>query len=81
MTLFYVVNEHAPDECEPMENIVDRLPPLVRGKDFYCTCAAGVHGFVMYLEGDTAEEIMQGLPADWRRGTRAIPVDLFKLPS
>ena len=81
MQLFYVVNEHTPEECTAMEDDVDRLPPLVRGQDFYCTCPAGVHGFVMYLEGDTSEEIIQGLPADWRRGTRAIPVELFKLPS
>ena len=81
MSLYYVVNEHTPDECEPMEDTIESLPPLVRGKDFFCTCPAGVHGFTMYLEGETSEEIIQGLPAGWRKGTRAIPVDVFKLPS
>ncbi len=80
MPLFYVTNEHTPEECDPMEPSMERLPPLVRGQDFYCTCPAGVHGFVMFLEGDTAADIMEGLPAEWRKGTRAIEVDLMKLP-
>jgi hypothetical protein len=80
MGLFYVVNEHSLDECDPMEDVMERLPPLVRGKDFYCTCPAGVHGYVMYLEGDTAEDVIAGIPPEWRKGTRAIPVEVFKLP-
>lgn len=80
MGLFSVVNEHSVEDCEPMEDVMERLPPLVRGKDFYCTCPAGVHGYVMYLEGDTAEEVIAGLPPEWRKGTRAIPVEVFKLP-
>lgn len=80
MSLFYVVNEHSAEDCEPMEDVMERLPALVRGKDFYCTCPAGVHGYVMYLEGDTSEEIISGLPPEWRKGTRAIPVEVFKLP-
>lgn len=80
MALFQVVNQHSLEECEPMEDVIDQLPPLVRGKDFYCTCPAGVHGFVMYLEGETAEEVIGGLPTSWRKGTRAVPVEVFKLP-
>jgi hypothetical protein len=80
MGLFYVVNRHGLEDCDPMEDVMDRLPPLVRGADFYCTCPAGEHGFVMYLEGDTAEEIIEGIPPEWRKGTRAVPVEVFKLP-
>lgn len=80
MGLFYVVNEHSLAECDSMEGVMENLPPLVRGKDFYCTCPAGIHGYVMYLEGETAEEVMAGIPPEWRKGTRAIPVEVFKLP-
>lgn len=80
MGLHYVVNTHPAEECEPMEPAMDRLTPMVKGKDFFCTCPAGVHGFVMFLEAGSAEDVMQGLPAAWRKGTRAIPCEVFKLP-
>ena len=79
MQRYLVVNSHTAEECEPMETAMYHLPAHLEGKDFLCTCPEGPHAFYMVVEGDTAEEVIAGLPPEWRRGTMAYPVEIFQL--
>jgi hypothetical protein len=79
MGSYIVVNSHTPEECEPMEVVISHLPEPLRGKDFICTCPEGPHGFYMLVEARTAEEAIQGLPPQWRKGTAAYPAEIFHL--
>lgn len=78
--LYLVMNRHEPDHCEPMDSGINRIGDHLKGKDFYCSCPFGEHGFYMLLEGESSEEVIQGLPPEWRPGTRAVALELFKLP-
>ena len=62
-----------------MDAAMSRLPAHLEGKEFFCTCPEGPHGFYMFLEGETAEQVVQSLPPEWRRGTAAYPVEVFYL--
>lgn len=75
-----VVNHHDPEQCEPMDAGIEKIGEHLRGKDFYCTCPFGEHGYYMILDGESSEAIIQGLPREWRPGTRAVPLEIFKLP-
>ena len=77
---YIVINRHTPEECEPMDAGLDRLPEHLKGQDFICTCPYGEHGYYMLLEGESSEDVIQGLPPEWRPGTRAVPIEIFKLP-
>lgn len=79
MPLYIVTNRHEPEDCEPMDAGIRHLPVHLEGKEFYCTCPEGRHGFTMFLEGDSAEDVIRGLPPEWRRGTAAYPVEIFRL--
>lgn len=79
MSRYIVVNKHQPEECEPMEQGMKSLPAHLEGAEFLCTCPEGPHGFYMLLEGETAEDVVSGLPPEWRRGTVAYPVEGFIL--
>jgi hypothetical protein len=80
MARYMILNTHEPEQCEPMEEDVDKLPPRIKGKDFYCTCPGGEHAYYMFIEGDTAEEIMSLLPPSLKLGrTRAVRVDVWQL--
>lgn len=79
MQRYIVVNNHAPEECEPMEAGLHRVPARLEGADFYCTCLEGPHAFYLVVEGETAEEVISGLPPEWRRGSEAYPVEVFPL--
>ncbi len=80
MARYMVLNSHAPDECERMEEDVDKIPAAMKGSNFYCTCPAGEHAYYMFLEGDTAEEVMALLPPSLKLGqTRAVPVEVWQL--
>jgi hypothetical protein len=81
MQRYFVINSHSAEECEPMEVAMDRLPAHLEGQEFICTCPEGPHAFYMILEGDTAEEVIAGLPREWRAGTEAYPVEIFRLAS
>src|SRR6266511_252029 len=37
MAQYMIINSHTPEECEGMESDVDKLPPALKGADFYCT--------------------------------------------
>lgn len=76
---YMVTHRHPPEECETQDSDIEELPAHLKGKDFYCSCPYGEHGFVMFIEGETAEEVIRGLPAAWRKGTRAVGVEVFKL--
>ena len=76
---FFVINRHEPEDCEPMDAGIARVPVAWKGKEFLCTCPAGEHGFYMVVEGDSAEQVMGQLPAEWRPGTRAVPLEIFQL--
>jgi hypothetical protein len=76
---YIVINEHEPERCEPMEAGLDHLPEHLEGLEFYCTCPAGRHGFLLFVEGETAEEVIVGLPPEWRQGSEAFPVESFPL--
>ncbi len=58
---------------------MEHLPGHLVGQEFICTCPEGPHGFYMVLEAETAEEVIQGLPPEWRRGTEAYPAEIFNL--
>jgi len=80
MARYMVLNSHTPEECEKMEQDVDKIPAAMKGRDFYCTCPAGEHAYYMFLEGDTAEEVMGILPPSLKLGqTRAVPVEVWQL--
>lgn len=77
MQPFLVINHHEPQECEAVG--VEGAPPRLKGTKFYCPCPFGEHAFYMIVEGDTAEEIIQGLPPSMRRGTRAVAIEIMEL--
>ncbi|MGH2830880.1 MAG: hypothetical protein ACRDJM_10400 [Actinomycetota bacterium] len=80
MPRYMVLNSHSPDECEKMEDAAGTLPPVLKGKDFYCTCPAGEHAYYMFLESNSSEDVMTTLPAGLKIGkTRAIAVDVWQL--
>lgn len=79
MPQYMVVNRHPAEECEPMEAHLARLPTRLRGKDLLCTCPYGVHGFFMVLEGETGEDVIRGLPSEWRKGSQAFQIEIFPL--
>jgi hypothetical protein len=79
MPLYMVINKHAPEECEPMEADFAARPEELVGRDFYCTCPAGEHAFYMFLEGGTAEEVLNRFAGITRKNSRAVQVDVFKL--
>jgi hypothetical protein len=77
---YIVINKHTPEECEAMDAGMTHLPERMNGKDFICTCPYGEHGFYMLLEGDSIEELIGALPSELRRGTRALAVEIMRLP-
>lgn len=79
MQKYLVVNFHPAEDCVPMEAGLDHLPTHLEGKDFLCTCPEGPHAFYMVVEGDTAEDVIVGLPSEWRPGSNAYPVEIFPL--
>lgn len=80
MPLFMVLNTHDSEVCEAMEEDAGSLQPPVKGSDFYCTCPHGEHAYYMFLEGETAEEVLGHLPPSLKLGkTRAIGVDVWPL--
>ncbi|HEX9892103.1 MAG TPA: hypothetical protein VGB28_08585 [Actinomycetota bacterium] len=79
MDSFMVINRHGPEECESLMPGLERPPEHLRGKPFWCPCPHGEHSFYMVVEGETAEDVIQGLPVEWRPGTRAIQLDVFNL--
>ncbi len=80
MGRYMVLNEHTPEECEEMEADMDKIGAELRGKDFFCTCPAGDHAFYMFLDGDTAEQVLGYFPPSFKIGKiRAVPVDTMRL--
>ncbi|HJU81700.1 MAG TPA: hypothetical protein VJ796_08105 [Acidimicrobiia bacterium] len=77
---YMVINKHQPEDCEPMDAGISRVGEHLKGKDFYCTCPFGEHGFYMILEGTSSEEVIEGLPVEWRKGTRALALEVFRIP-
>ncbi len=79
MPEYMLVNVHPPEECDLMEVGLTRLPEHLLGRYFMCTCPYGQHGFYLLVEGDTTEQVIERLPREWRKGTRALPVEGFPL--
>jgi hypothetical protein len=81
MARYMVINSHTPEECEPMEEDADKLPAELKGQDFYCTCPFGEHGYYLFLEGDSSQEVLALIPPSLRAGgtTRAVPYEVWKL--
>jgi hypothetical protein len=77
---YLVINHHEPEQCAPMDAGIEKIGEHLRGKDFYCTCPFGEHAYYMILVGESSQEVIEGLPAEWRPGTRAVPLEIFKLP-
>jgi hypothetical protein len=59
---------------------MNHLPDHLQGKDFYCICPCGEHGFYMILEGESSDAVVKGLPPEWRPGTWALPLEIFRPP-
>ena len=76
---YMVVNRHEADYCEPMEAALTHLPDHLEGQELLCPCPHGEHGFYMVLEGESSEAVIEGLPAEMRLGTRAVPIEVLKL--
>jgi hypothetical protein len=76
---YMLVNEHDPEGCEPMEAGLARMSDELRGKEFYCTCPFGRHGYFLVVEADSAQHAMEIIPPEWRAGTTALPLEIFKL--
>lgn len=64
-----------------MEVALEHLPAYLEGRDFLCTCPEGPHGFYLVVEGETAEGVIRALPPEWRRGSEAYPLEIFRLSS
>lgn len=80
MARYIVVNEHSPDQCEAMDAGLPKLPPELKGRDFYCTCPGGAHGYFMLLEGDSAEDVLRVFPEELKLGsTKALVLEVFQL--
>jgi hypothetical protein len=80
MPLFMILNSHESEVCEAMEEDAGSFVPPVKGSDFYCTCPAGEHAYYMFLEGDSAEQVLSFLPPSLKLGkTRAVGVDVWQL--
>jgi hypothetical protein len=81
MARYMVINSHSPEECEEMEGDADKLPAVLKGKDFYCTCPFGEHGYYMFLEGDSSQEVLALMPQSFLAGgtTRAVAYEVWKL--
>ena len=63
-----------------MDAGIEKIGPHLKDRDFYCTCPFGEHAFYMVLEDDSSELVIAGLPPEWGSGTRAVPLEIFKLP-
>lgn len=79
MAHYIVVNEHRPEDCDPMDAGLAHLPRHLVGRDFHCTCPYGIHAFYMVVEGSSAEDVIRGLPVEWRPGSRALQIETFHL--
>jgi hypothetical protein len=80
MPRYLVLNTHSPEQCEQMEVDSDKLGAELRGKDFYCTCPAGEHAYYMFVDGDTAEQVLGYYPPSFKLGrTQALPVETMQL--
>ncbi len=80
MARYLVLNTHSPEQCEQMEVDSDKLGAELRGKEFHCTCPAGEHAYYMFVDGDTAEQVLGYFPASFKLGrTRALPVETMQL--
>ena len=75
---FILVNEHRPEDCAAMDADSPFAPEL-KGKEFYCSCPYGVHGFFILAEGDSAEQVMGFLPPTFRPGTKAQALEVFHI--
>jgi hypothetical protein len=80
VTQYIVMNQHEPERCRLMDEGIEKIGAALKGKDFYCTCPFGEHRFFMFLEGDSSDDVIAGLPPEWRPGTRALPLEVFHLP-
>lgn len=78
---YMVTNRHSPEDCQRMDAGINRVRDHLKGQTFYCSCPFGEHGFLMILEANSSEEVIEGLPPEWRRGTRAVPLETFKIPT
>lgn len=78
---YLIINTHQPEQCEAMEADMDRIPDHLKGKDFYCTCPYGMHGYYLFVEAESSEEALNGLPPSLRLGdTRPQPIEVMRLP-
>jgi hypothetical protein len=78
---YMLINKHTPEQCSAMDAGMAHIPDRMKGKDFLCSCPFGEHGFWMILEGESSEEVMnEGLPPELRPGTRAIAIEVMKIP-
>jgi hypothetical protein len=81
MATYLIINEHRPEECQAMEEDMDKLSDRVKGKDFHCTCPHGKHGYYLFLDGESSEDVIGALPPSFLLGTtRADQLETMKLP-
>ena len=78
---YLIINTHEPEQCEPMEADMDKIPEQLKGKDFYCTCPHGQHGYYLFVEADSSDKAVDVLPPSLRLGdTRAQALEVLRLP-
>jgi hypothetical protein len=79
---YLIINTHEPEQCEPMEADMDRIPDQLKGKDFYCTCPHGQHGYYLFVDAESSDQAIETLPPSLRIGdTRAQALEVLRLPS
>jgi hypothetical protein len=79
---YLIVNNHEAEQCEAMEADMDRLPEQLKGKEFFCTCPHGVHGYYLFVDAESSDQAIDVLPPSFRLGdTRAQALEVIHLPS
>lgn len=73
-----LVNEHNAEDCARMDPSGPFAPDL-KGREFYCTCPYGAHGFFIVAEGDSGEQVMGFLPREFQKGTKVLAVEVFHI--
>jgi hypothetical protein len=68
MAKFIITCEHTAEECEEMDQEMQRVgvADVIKGNDFFCSCPHGYHGGWVAVEGESAESIHASLPPVFR---------------
>jgi len=68
MARYIITCEHEAEECEAIEREMqtEGVPPVIKGKEFFCSCPYGHHGGWVAVDGESGEAILASLPPIFR---------------